>query len=351
MPSFPALSALGFVSSTNLGNQVKSHGHSKPFNRCATNLWQAFNFNDAVPEFDPNNMGPLPKPHSRLQSNVSKLQILPNWSKTGNDRSDEALFNKLITKHKFSNALVGARILAKEIHSVWGDSDALSLLQLAGRETVLSAYDHGNFDALTRCAVAFTVIEADHAIRQTVGAPIHEDLSAVDHYTGLKILGQRAFEEGRPAVFEQNNAAGGTELHVQPQHPNYTPALVLDTIAKSYQNQALLSVCGIHEIAKLLKEPMDQNHLEIYYALADSPRFAVCDQINPLPEPDYLIVNSERCANAYEQCRRHFGDSFMGRALFGNLPGPVSIEQAKYNLELIVPEMNRFIKGDSVDWC
>lgn len=353
MPSLVSHSSAGFIPAHNVNSRALVHSRTShtEFGRQATQLWQAFNKNDAIPEFDPDNMGKPPSAHPQLAQNIADLETLPAWSTDELEETDEALFQKLATQKKFSRTLTGARLLAGELYSMWGDEQSMSLLQLVGRDTLVKAYEKGDKAALERCAIAFTVLEADHAVRQSLGSSVAQQPSAAQHYSDIKIIKPDSPQYGTSPVLERYNAAGKPELHVQPDHPNYEPCMVLATVARNYQNYAMLSICSIHEIANLVGESLAQNHLEIYYTLSDSPIRDLCRKITTIPEHPYLAISAEKCDQAYEHCLRHFGDSFMKQALFGNTQDGYDVERARQNLSIIVPKLNRFLNGEEADWC
>lgn len=353
MPSRVSYSLAGFIPAASTTSRGASHPCIKQtqFAKQATGLWQAFNNNNAIPDFDPDNMGKPPDAHPKLSEHVSELDILPVWTPDEVNENDESLFLQLAVRKKFIHTLATARMLSGELFSVWGESQALSLLRLVGHDTIVQAYEKGRNEALNDCAVAFTLLEADQLIRANLGNCIEEQPCAVEHYKGLKVIRPQAPEENRSPVIERYNAAGHPELHVYPDHPDYEPHLILDQVASHYQNDALLSICSINELASLTGEKLAQNHLEIYFTLADSPRRDVCRKLAALPEHPYLVISAEKCDRAYEQCCRYFGETFMKQALFGNTHDGLDVERARQNLSLIVPKLNLFLNGEEVGWC
>ncbi|MDX1668548.1 MAG: hypothetical protein R3194_03960 [Limnobacter sp.] len=327
------------------------HGQSS-FSRSANALWMKLNDSDAVPDFDPDQPQPPHDPHHNFQGNLELAsRLLPAWQGQAQSESGDApLFEQLTLKKDFKHTLTLSRQLAQTPHSVWGDHDALDILRLVGRDCVIDAYDMGNLSALQLCVVAYTFLKADHLVRDRLGDAIATDLPAIERFRAIKKIPIDPANVHAPLVFIQESPAGFPELKVQTGHPDLQASLIVEQLVRSYQKTAMMASCGIHEIAQLLNEPLDQTHLEMYYTLTDASAHALLKNIHALPQPQYLMADWSNCQNAYEQCCRFFGEDYMQSIVFGNAQGPNELSLARHNLAFIAPILKDFLTGREVDW-
>jgi hypothetical protein len=310
------------------------------FARAAHGLWMGIENVEWVPEFNSENFGRPPAAHPTLSKKVAQLKLLPDW------RSDSRPINS-------------ARILAQGFFSVWGDSDALSLLQLVGPNIIIKAYDEGNWFALSACAVAYTLIEADHSVRERLGELVADEIQMVDVLSKIQFsnydkpipmaLNADPVPDISPTKFSYNHADNSV-LHVQINHPELKPSKLLTDVVRLYENKRALASFGVEDIATLLNEPISEHHVASYFTLVDAPFHHVCNSIDSIPEPVFMSFEWSDCKHAFEQCCRYFGEDFMLQTTFGKHPSTTHETLFKDRLMKILPVMQRFLNGDEASW-
>lgn len=351
--------ALGFIqpcAPTPVG-RITSHGGI--FSRATHGLWMALGDANLVPDFNSEDPGRPPIAHPKLQQRISELKQLPSW-RSGFSPPEKQVFNQIKAQKHFTKTLGEARILAQELHSMWGDTDALSLLQLAGPKLIIDAYDQGDRFALSACAAVFTLIEADHALRARLGNVVVDEMQMVDvlsqiHFSDYNDVVLAVPSDGSqiPDKFPtaiSSNEANRLVLHVQINHPELKSATLLADVARLYQNKRVLAWFGIEDIAVLLNEPLSQHHLASYFTLIDGPFRHVCDSIEAMPEPAFPSLDWGNCKYAFEQCCRHFGEDFMLETTFGQHPSTTHKTLFNDRLMKILPVLQRFLMGEETSW-
>lgn len=332
------------------------------FARAANKLWMAMDNPEWVPDFSPHRMQRAPRAHPDLYQRIGALKLLPAWNSSVRTREDSQLFGKINAQQQFSRLLGQARILAQELHSVWGETDALSMLQLVGPDLVVEAYDRGDDFALSACAVAYTLIEADRAVRACLGAVVADEMQAVDvlsqigftRYRSDTMIGTQTAQEMQGAfpttvVYNNENSA---VLNVQINHPQLRPTSLLGEVIGLYRNKRILHSFKVEDIAVLLKEPLSAHHLAAYFTLSLGPVQRVYNLIDDtVPDPVFMSVDWGKCKYAFEQCCRYFGEDFMMENVFGQNPSTTHRTLFNEKLMKILPVLQRFLRGDETSWC
>lgn len=342
--------AFGFVRPCAPDPVVRSRVHVSSFARATHGLWMALDSED---------LGRPPLAHPKLQQRISELKQLPLWRSGLRSPVDASLFKQINVQKHFAQTLGEARILAQGPHSMWGDTDALSLLQLTGPKLILDAYDGDNTFALSACVTAYTLIKADHAVRAKLGSVVVDEMQMVDVLSPIQFSDyndavlaapdRNPIPEALPITVVYNNA-NSPALHVRINHPKLTPELVLTNVVKLYQNQRVLASFGVEDIAVLLKEPLSGQHLASYVTLIDGAFHHVCNSIEVVPEPVFSSVQWNDCKHAFEQCCRYLGEDFMLQTTFGQHPSTTHNTLFQERLMKILPVLQGFLRGDETSW-
>ncbi|MCE2746427.1 MAG: hypothetical protein LW710_11060 [Burkholderiales bacterium] len=319
--------------------------------RTTSNLWMALGDEGVVPDFNPGSLGRSPKAHPTLIGQISRLKLLPGW---------QSSLGKNNSKPHFTQVLGEARMLAQEMYSMWGDTDALSLLQLVGSSRVIKAYDRGDDFALSACAVAYTLIRADQAVRAQLGELVDDEMQLVDTLSKIQFLNYDdlvpsiANTKGVPSItpttMVYNSEGLPVLLKVRLNHPDLKPAGLLTEVLRMYENVSALASLGVEDIANLLNEPLSGIHVITFFTLVDGPFHHVCNSIEPIPEPVFSSFEWSDCKHAFEQCCRYFGEDFMLQTTFGKHPSTTHDTLFKDRLMKILPVMQRFLNGDEASW-
>ena len=351
--------AFGFVRPCAPDPVGRSRVHVSNLARATHGLWMALDDAKLVPDFNSEDLGRPPLAHPKLQQRISELKQLPLWRSGLQSPAAASLFKQINVQKHFAQTLGEARILAQSPHSMWGDTDALSLLQLAGPKLILDAYDHADAFALSACVTAYSLIKADHAVRASLGSVVVDEMQMVDVLSPIQFSNYNdvvfAAINGNPIpetlpITVVYNKANGPALHVQINHPKLTPELVLTNVVRLYQNQRVLASFGVEDIAVLLNEPLSGQHLTSYVTLIDGAFHHVCNSIQAVPEPVFSSLQWKDCKHAFEQCCRYLGEDFMLQTTFGLHPSTTHNTLFQERLMKILPVLQGFLKGDETSW-